>query len=369
MTASDGAKLRAMLPGVPLVESPFFDEIAATCAFDPETARIAKDLNEKGFAILRFPDAGIDERAARIKRNLASNVDLDAWRATRWSQNLGLRIPDAWRFDEDVHAIAANRRIMQILGDVFGRRAWPFQTLNFPVGTQQPFHSDCVHFSSIPERFMCGVWLALEDVSEDAGPLEYYPGTHKWPILQNDKIGVRMTGTKRPVPNDRYDEVWRALVEKAGIAPQYFCPRKGDALIWMANLLHGGSRQRNPNLTRWSQVTHYFFENCCYITPIVSDVPVGKLLVRDMVDIATGARVPNVYVDVELSELGSGGRVSSPMTDMFSRLLRLLGLRRRLPADFDAKKYLELNPDVAAGRSDPAEHYLRFGIDERRRYQ
>jgi ectoine hydroxylase-related dioxygenase (phytanoyl-CoA dioxygenase family) len=30
---------------------------------------------------------------------------------------------------------------------------------------------------------MCGVWVALEDMSEGAGPLEYYPGSHKWPIL------------------------------------------------------------------------------------------------------------------------------------------------------------------------------------------
>src|SRR5439155_739227 len=187
---------------------------------------------------------------------------------------------------------------------MYGRRAFPFQTLNFPVGTQQHFHSDSVHFSSVPERFMCGVWVALEDVSEEAGPLEYYPGSHKWPIIYNDQIGRRMTGRKERYSQELYEDVWRAMVEKSGIGAQHFCPRKGDALIWAANLLHGGSRQRDPNVTRWSQVTHYFFENCCYISPIFSDVPIGKLFVRDLVDIATGAPVPNVYVDIKLSELG-----------------------------------------------------------------
>jgi hypothetical protein len=313
----DTAKLRAILPGVPLVESPFFEEIAAASGFDPETSRIARDLNERGFAVFRFPDEQFDDRAARIKQNLASHFDFESWRTDGWKHG-GMRLQDAWSFDPDVRALAANPRVLKILADIFGRKPWPFQTLNFPVGTQQHFHSDSVHFSSIPERFMCGVWVALEDVSEGAGPLEYYPSSHKWPILYNDQIGVRVTHSNKRNSQEIYHDVWEALVEKAKIAPQYFFPRKGDALIWAANLLHGGSRQLDPNATRWSQVTHYFFENCCYITPMDSDVPIGKLLVRDLVDIATGAKVPNIYIDAKLSELSRSQRLTA------ARLQRLL---------------------------------------------
>jgi hypothetical protein len=295
--------LRTILPGVPLVESPFFAEVADGCGFDPETARIAKGLNEKGFALLRFPDENFDERAERMKRNLALRFDFDSWLANEWKRGGGMRIQDAWSFDEDVRAIAANRRVLKILGDVFGRRAWPFQTLNFPVGTQQHFHSDSVHFSSIPERFMCGVWVALEDVTEDAGPLEYYPGSHKWPIIYNDQVGVRVTGSNSNRTQELYHDVWEALVEKAEIAPEYFFPRKGDALVWAANLLHGGSRQRDANATRWSQVSHYFFENCCYFTPMQSDVFIGRLALRELTDVSTGVTVPHIYIDVKLSEL------------------------------------------------------------------
>jgi Phytanoyl-CoA dioxygenase (PhyH) len=298
----DAAKLRAILPGVPLVESPFFDEIVDASGFDAETARIARDLNKNGFAVLRFPDAEFDARAERIKQKLASHFDFAAWRAERWKHD-GMRVQDAWRFDPDVHALAVNPRLIKILSEIFGRKAWPFQTLNFPVGSQQPYHSDSVHFSSIPERFMCGVWVALEDVGEGAGPLEYYPGTHKWPIVYNDQIGVRVTKSNEPRSQEIYHDVWKALVEKNGVKPQLFFPRKGDALIWAANLLHGGSSQRDPQATRWSQVTHYFFENCCYVTPMRSDMLIGKLYVRDMTDIATGAKVPNIYIDATLAEL------------------------------------------------------------------
>ena len=210
---------------------------------------------------------------------------------------------DAWTFDRDVHALAVNPRLIKILTDIFGRKAWPFQTLNFPVGSQHPCHSDSVHFSSVPERFMCGVWIALQDVNEGAGPLEYYPGSHKWPILYNEQVGVRITKSNELPSQLVYQDVWQALIEKNGVKPQLFFPRKGDTLIWAANLLHGGSSQGDPHATRWSQVTHYFFENCCYITPMHSDIPIGKLQVRDLKDISTGVKVPNVYLDAKLEDL------------------------------------------------------------------
>ncbi len=152
---------------------------------------------------------------------------------------------------------------------------------------------------------MCGVWVALEDISPDAGPLEYYPGSHRWPIIYNEMIGIRASAQARSrLTQDLYHEVWAALLERHGVEPHYFSPKKGEAVIWAANLLHGGSRQRDPNVTRWSQVTHYFFEKCCYITPAQSDIPIGRLALRGLTDIATGASVPNVYVDAPLYTLG-----------------------------------------------------------------
>jgi hypothetical protein len=141
----DAAKLRAMLPGVPLVESPFFEEIAAASGFDGETARVARGLNKDGFAVLRFPDEEFDVRADKIKQNLAPRFDFAAWRAEGWKGG-GMRVQDAWTLDPDVRALAVNPRVIKILSEIFGRKAWPFQTLNFPVGSQQHYHSDSVHF-------------------------------------------------------------------------------------------------------------------------------------------------------------------------------------------------------------------------------
>ncbi|MBU9629624.1 phytanoyl-CoA dioxygenase family protein [Burkholderia multivorans] len=56
--------------------------------------------------------------------------------------------------------------------------SWRSHSLNFRVGTQQPLHTDAVHFSSIPQRSMCGVWVALEDISPESGPVQLVLGSH-----------------------------------------------------------------------------------------------------------------------------------------------------------------------------------------------
>jgi hypothetical protein len=192
--------------------------------------------------------------------------------------------------------------VLDLLGKLYGRPAFPFQTLNFPVGTQQEGHSDSVHFSSLPERFMCGVWLAMEDIGPDAGPLFYYPGSHRWPIMTNALIGRRGYGAQLGSAQDPYGAAWHALREAYGAEPETFLPRKGQALIWCANLLHGGSHQNNPLLTRWSQVTHYYFDDCIYYTPAFSDEVVGHLQLRKIISISDDLPRPNRYMGEEIRE-------------------------------------------------------------------
>ena len=55
------------------------------------------------------------------------------------------------------------------------------------------------------------------------------------------------------------------------LKPEYATIRRGQTLLWASNLLHGGSPQRDKSRTRYSQVTHFFFEGCRYWTPLHSD--------------------------------------------------------------------------------------------------
>ncbi|QGM99195.1 phytanoyl-CoA dioxygenase family protein [Methylocystis parvus] len=263
-----------LLPGVPLIESPFFEHDLAT--LPAEIRSVARQLHDRGYAIIDFPDADFDRKAESIKARLAARFD---WREPG-ACSVSARVQDAWRFDEDVRGVACNASILELLSTLYGRQAFPFQTLNFPVGTQQPVHSDHIHFCSIPERFMCGVWVALEDVHADAGPLFYFPGSHVWPSYGNEHVGASPDAGAVL----KYIRLHEAMPEKFGVARETFIARKGQALIWASNLLHGGAAQNDLTRSRWSQVTHYFFEGCRYTTPLKNDVLKGRITNRRALD-------------------------------------------------------------------------------------
>lgn len=285
---------------MPLIESPLFPALKAEWGLSTEEERIADDLHSKGYAVFDFPDSDLDLRIDRIRQNLGPAYGVD-FSSSQNDKTVGeRRIQDAWKFDPDVQAIAANQTVIDLLSKLYGRKAFPFQTLNFPVGTQQDAHTDFVHFSSLPERFMCGVWLAMEDIGPDAGPLFYYPGSHRWPAMNNALIGRRGYGNDLRSAQDPYGPAWRALCDVYGAQPETLLARKGQALIWCANLLHGGSHQNDPTLTRWSQVTHYYFDDCIYYTPAFSDENLGNLHLRDLVAIHDGQRRPNMYLGEEV---------------------------------------------------------------------
>lgn len=176
------------------------------------------------------------------------------------------RVQDAWRASRAVHDVAIAPAVLAALADLYGDDARPFQTLNFAVGTEQAAHADTVHFNTDPPGRMCGVWVALEDIDADAGPVFALPGTHRWPELTPSDWGAA-PGTEH---YERYEAHIAGLVADAGLEPEPALLVKGQALIWAGNLLHGGLPRRDPARTRHSQVTHYFFAADRYWTPLLS---------------------------------------------------------------------------------------------------
>ena len=84
----------------------------------------------------------------------------------------------------------AHPEILKVLSAIFDDQAVPCQTLNFIHGSQQAVHQDVIHLTPFPQGFMCGVWVALEDIHPDSGPLIVYPGSHRLPRLYTQTVGV-----------------------------------------------------------------------------------------------------------------------------------------------------------------------------------
>jgi ectoine hydroxylase-related dioxygenase (phytanoyl-CoA dioxygenase family) len=211
-----------------------------------------------GFMVLdpQLPESVLD----RAVSDLAGHPDVTG------KLHHGSRVFNGWKLSRAIRAIALAPRVLRILRQLYGRKPLPFQTLNFPIGTEQKVHSDIIHFHSDPPGFMCGVWVALEDIDVHNGPLVYYPGSHKLHEVSMETVS--------PAPGPEFYHLYEDHVEKMvrrlGLTPHHAILRKGQALIWAANLLHGGSVHRDKGRTRHSQVTHYYFEGCQHYSPLSS---------------------------------------------------------------------------------------------------
>ncbi|MGL4424592.1 MAG: phytanoyl-CoA dioxygenase family protein [Gemmataceae bacterium] len=178
----------------------------------------------------------------------------------------GTRVFNGWKQSQAIRSIAFAPRVHRILRQLYGRKALPFQTLNFPIGTEQKVHSDVIHFDSDPPSFMCGVWVALEDIDEQNGALVYYPGSHKLPVIRMEDFAPGPGTEHYPA----YEATIAKLVRDKQLKSERAILRKGQALIWSSNLLHGGGSHVDKSRTRMSQVTHYYFEGCQYFMPLES---------------------------------------------------------------------------------------------------
>lgn len=246
---------------------------------------IAVNLKEKGYAILEsmFDDDLLD----RVVLECQSEYNNDSK-----YNNQNRRVADGWRSMESVSEVACDQRIITLLSKIYGKRAFPFQTLNFERGTEQRLHSDTIHFNSIPNLFMTGVWVALEDVTLDNGPLAYIENSHKLPVFNCDSAGIRSVSSKEdPYLNyGDYEDFVEEMVKSISKGPKLVQMKKGDVFIWSANLIHGGSPIIKEDSSRFSQVTHYFYDDCVYFTPLSSNLRDAKVHLRLPEDISTKSR-------------------------------------------------------------------------------
>lgn len=254
-------------------------------SLNPIEEAIAVKLRDKGYAILEsmFDDDLLD----RVVRECQSKYNYNSKH-----NNENRRVADGWRSMESVSEVACDQRIITLLSKIYGKRAFPFQTLNFDRGTEQRLHSDTIHFNSIPNLFMTGVWVALEDVTLDNGPLAYIENSHKLPVFNCDSAGIRSVSSKEdPYLNyGDYEDFVEEMVKSISKGPKLVQMKKGDVFIWSANLIHGGSPIIKEDSSRFSQVTHYFYDDCVYFTPLSSDLRDAKVHLRLPVDISTKSR-------------------------------------------------------------------------------
>lgn len=291
---------------LPWIESPFFDEILKTKKLNDDQLKLVKEYHENGFVVLPgfIPQSLIESTQQESEKNAFDpNFKIK-------TQRNEARVQDFWKASAPAKELASYKPLLDILRLLYDREPIPFQTLNFKYGTQQRAHSDTIHFSSLPARFMCGAWVALEDITEENGPVFYYPGSHRLPEYNfaHIKESANVCSYNNEYPE--YEDFIEKIAETNSFEKKKFLAKKGDLLIWSSNIIHGGSPVIKEGSTRWSQVTHYFFEDCYYYTPMLSNMVTNELYLRNrLVNIVTGKRVIQNYNGHKLNVIRSGKKV------------------------------------------------------------
>jgi ectoine hydroxylase len=221
-------------------------------SFSPAVQQQVAEWSTKGYMILEnFFDGSVIDTI---------NTEIDSLMKSRQLQfTNGNKLMFANKKSKLIHAVANDERLKDLLSFILDKEVTAFQTINFIEGSQQRAHSDSIHMTTYPLGYLIAAWIALEDVHHENGPLFYYPGSHKLPYLLNQDFNegeTKLTLGKKKYTD--YEDVLEDLVNQNGYQSQEFHAKKGDVLIWHANLVHGGAPIIAKGATRKSMVVHYY---------------------------------------------------------------------------------------------------------------
>jgi ectoine hydroxylase-related dioxygenase (phytanoyl-CoA dioxygenase family) len=111
------------------------------------------------------------------------------------------------------------------------------ETFNKParIGSGVPYHQDNAYFCQAPPD-MLTVWIALDPVTHENGPVYYIPGSHRLGVLPTKPSGVRgnSIGLAEPPATPRAEQYCALL------AP-------GDASIHHCNTIHHSDPNPSPH--------------------------------------------------------------------------------------------------------------------------
>ncbi len=170
------------------------------------------------------------------------------------------KLLDAFAYSAAARAAISAPPVVEFLHTIFDDKPQAFQSLTFWHGSQQPMHKDTAYVRVDGNPLaLAATWLALEDIGQGTGELQYFVGSHRAPDYRFGGVSKWMN-TADADYGAEHDKFLTSLHEDArryNHTKTSFLGRKGDLLVWHADLAHGGSPVTRPERTRLSLVTHF----------------------------------------------------------------------------------------------------------------
>jgi len=231
---------------------PLFDQPNVDMACLTPTQRAWR---RDGVAVLPgfFPDSVLDPYIDR-------RVKLDD--PLRWQS------PTPYLQVEEMRQICLYPPLRSMLRELIGEDMLLHLCLSTWVSTERNWHQDAYLNPPFVGGWYVAVWIALGHIDPDSGPFEYVPGSHRWPMLDGEKVRSFMTSQERDIrvldthPWPKITERFvvpaiEAEIRDRGVSPRRFLAEKGDLLIWHSRLIHRGTAPNRPNLVRPALIAHY----------------------------------------------------------------------------------------------------------------
>ena len=177
--------------------------------------------------------------------------------------------PRGWPFDVPYMYVPAlgdmlaYKPMTDIMTDLIGEPLGVHLNLTGWVSTQRNWHQDGYLNPDTNRDFYMAVWIALDDIDPDSGPFQFVRGSHKFPVITNEKIlealgDNAVADPKWPVRSEEIlTPLFEQLIEDADLQVEDFIAKKGDVLLWHSRLMHRGSTPNNPDIQRRSCIAHY----------------------------------------------------------------------------------------------------------------
>lgn len=317
-------------------------------------AELCRKWERDGYVILNkfFDDAQLDDAWNAYEDAIATGIVKPPHEPLFDGDNTHGRVLNPHFSVKSVNQMLFDERMGDLVSLLLGVRALPFQTIIGHKSSEQLQHSDSIHMSTYPTGYLVANWIAFEDIHAESGPLVYHPGSHKLPYQMADDLGISYDVGYAAYHNI-YEPTIQRMIREHELETQYFLPKKGDVLLWHANLLHGGSKMQNPeNVSRKALVCHFFAQGCtCYHDLIGMPASVTPAVFDVQAYLAAHPDVAKVGIDPYLHYTRHGKHEGRGMS-----MIR----------NFDAKAYFQANPDLDPNVVDAYQHFIHFGRTEGR---
>jgi phytanoyl-CoA hydroxylase len=211
-----------------------------------DPAKLLRDYEMNGVVLIRQFLSDAEVAAVRSELNRYIREDLSSKPADASTLEAdGVTVRNLWRLEQHstrLLALAERADVRALIAPLL--RGEPVlaavETFNKParIGSGVPYHQDNAYFCRTPPD-MLTVWIAIDAVTEENGPVFFVKGSHRNGVLPTRPSGVRGNSI--------------GLAEPSSVAlAEQFCAllAPGDATIHHCNTIHHSA----PNTTAHSRL-------------------------------------------------------------------------------------------------------------------